>query len=185
MIQTEDRQILSALGRDDPEALGAAIERYSAYVATVAGNVLGRFSTPEDVEELTANVFVSLWKARGGLRTVHLRGWLAACARNEARTLLRKRKLSTVSQEDLILVSGDTAQRALEQKERRRWIRQTLKELGPPDSEIFLRYYYYEQPVRDIAEELGLKPEAVKTRLRRGREKLKTLLEKGGYRDGA
>ena len=89
-----------------------------------------------------------------------------------------------MSQEDLILVSGDTAQRALEQKERRRWIRQTLKELGPPDSEIFLRYYYYEQPVRDIAEELGLKPEAVKTRLRRGREKLRTLMEKGGYRDG-
>ena len=179
----EDRQILAALRRDDCAALAAAIERYSAYAATVIRNQLASFSTPEDVEELTANVFVALWQNRRRLKTARLRGWLAACARNEARGLLRKRKLSTVSQEDLLLIAGDTAERALEAKERQRLIRRTLKALGPPDSEIFLRFYYYEQPVRDIAAEMDLNAETVKTKLRRGREKLKTLLEQGGYFD--
>ena len=52
--------------------------------------------------------------------------------------------------------------------------------MGEPDSEIFLRRYYCNQSVAEIAAATRLHPENVKTRLRRGREKLKKLLKKGG-----
>lgn len=178
-----DRQLIAALGKDNTDVLARIMDTYSHYVATVIHNQLGAFACPEDTEELTANVFVSLWQNRKKLRTPHLRGWLAAAARNEARSLLRKRRLLTVSQEDILLVSGDTAQKLTERQERSRFIRGAIEALGRPDREIFLRYYYYDQTLSEIAEEMGLNPNTVKSRLRRGRDKLKETIEKGDFYD--
>lgn len=183
VIPTADRQLLAALGKDDTDALAAIMDTYTHYVATVIHNQLGVFASPEDTEELTANVFVSLWQNRKKLRTLHLRGWLAAAARNEARGLLRKRKLLTVSQEDVLLVSGGMAERLAEKRERARFIRGAIAALGWPDREIFLRHYYYDQSVSEIGEEMELNPNTVKSRLRRGRDKLKEMIEKGDFYD--
>lgn len=176
-----DRRLLAALAKDDTAALSAAMDTYTHYVATVIHNQLGAFAYPEDTEELTANVFLSLWQNRQKLRTLHLRGWLAATARNEAREFLRKRRLLTVSQEDILLVSGDMAQRLAEKKERARFIRRAIASLGWPDREIFLRHYYYDQTVSEIAEEMDMNANTVKSRLRRGRDKLKDKIEKGDF----
>ena len=178
-----DRSLIAALGRDSTDALSSIMDKYGPYVATVIHNQLGAFACPEDTEELTVNVFVSLWQNRRKLRTHHLRGWLAAAGRNEARSLLRKRKLLTVSQEDVILVSGDIAAKLTEKRERARFIRGAVASLGWPDREIFLRHYYYDQSVSEIAEEMELNPNTVKSKLRRGRDKLKEMIEKGDFYD--
>lgn len=52
-----------------------------------------------------------------------------------------------------------------------------------PDREIFLRHYYYYQTVTCIADEMKLSPSSIKSRLARGRQKLKKYLHKGGYFD--
>ena len=49
------------------------------------------------------------------------------------------------------------------------------------EREIFFRYNYYCQPVAQIAQEMALNPASVRTRLHRGRKKLKKTLTKGGY----
>ncbi|MEF9971380.1 MAG: sigma factor-like helix-turn-helix DNA-binding protein, partial [Oscillospiraceae bacterium] len=50
-----------------------------------------------------------------------------------------------------------------------------------PDREIFLRHYYYYQALAQISVEMEINVSTVKTRLRRGREKLKEILHEGGY----
>ena len=50
--------------------------------------------------------------------------------------------------------------------------------MGPPDTEIFLRHYYYCQSVETVAREMKLGLSAVKMRLKRGREKLRSALTK-------
>ena len=55
--------------------------------------------------------------------------------------------------------------------------------MGWPDREIFLRYYYYDQKISEIADEMDMNAETVKSRLRRGREKLKSLIEEGDFYD--
>jgi len=45
-----------------------------------------------------------------------------------------------------------------------------------PDKEIFLRFYYYCQSISVIAEKMGMNQSTVKTRLKRGREKLRQHL---------
>ena len=171
------------LAKDDTAALSQIIDKYTGYVATVIHNQLGAFALKEDTEELTANVFVSLWQNRSRLKTTRLRGWLAATARNEARRHLRDKKLLTVSQEDVVLVSGDVAERLAEAHERTRLIRKALFDLGWPDREIFLRYYYYDQKTSEIADEMDMNAETVKSKLRRGREKLKSLIGEGDFYD--
>ena len=57
-----------------------------------------------------------------------------------------------------------------------------MKELKPEDREIFTKYYYECMKIEEIAEELQMNPQTIKTRLRRGRETLKQILLKEGYR---
>ena len=65
-ISTDDTRLIHALAREDPEALARIMDRYANYVATVIQNQLGAFALREDTEELTANVFVSLWQHQIG-----------------------------------------------------------------------------------------------------------------------
>jgi len=176
----EDVQLVRRLRRSEIAALEIVIERYTSYVSAVVGNQLGGFACSEDVEELTSDVFFSLWRHRSDLKTTHVRGWLGATARNQARMFLRKQSNLPVSDDDVLLVAGDSASAPTEQKEQARIIRRAVCELGWPDKEVFLRYYYYNQNTSEIAEEMNLKTEAVKSKLRRGRVKLRDILKQGG-----
>ena len=63
----------------------------------------------------------------------------------------------------------------------RRGESQALDGLEQQTREVFLRYYYYNQPIREIALATGLSETAVKSRLLRGRKKRKEQLTEGGY----
>ena len=55
-----------------------------------------------------------------------------------------------------------------------------LHSLPSRDCDIFLRRYWYVEPVADIGERYGLKASTVKSSLYRSREKLRRFLEKEG-----
>ena len=57
-------------------------------------------------------------------------------------------------------------------------MRRAVDSLRPKDRDIFLRYYFYLQPIETIAETLGLAPASVRSRLSRGRETLRKKLER-------
>lgn len=179
----EDKELLNGIKADQKDALAAVIDRYTPYVATVVRDRLGPSCRNADVEEVVSTVFFTLWRERHTIRTSHLRGWLGTVAKNCARAHLRKdgKNSKNVSLEDVILVGGDQASKLLEAKERRRILQKALGELGEPDSGIFIRYYYHEENISSIGRHLDMHPEAVKSRLRRGREKLKEILRREGY----
>lgn len=181
MIKIEEKKIIRLLKKDDLSALEAAISQYGAYVAAVVAHQLGNFGSQEDVEELASDVFVSLWRSRRELKTEHLRGFLGAIARNRARDLLRKQELPLLPLEDYLSVCDDNAHRLMEQSEQKRIIHEALSLLTAEDRQIFLRYYYYNQRTEEIANTMLMNPNTVKSRLKRGREKLKIILIEGGY----
>lgn len=65
-----------------------------------------------------------------------------------------------------------------EQRERTRMVREAVDSMEPVDREIFLRHYFWHQPVAQIAGEMGKNVPAIKSRLARGREKLRKILLK-------
>ena len=113
------------------------------------------------------------------LRTEHLRGWLGKVARNQAISFLRRQHLQLVRDEDCILIDDRDAQKLLEAKERSALLNAALAALTSEDREIFLRRYYYNQTAGQIAEALHMNPSTVRSRLLRGRQSLRTELQKG------
>ena len=66
----------------------------------------------------------------------------------------------------------------IEQHEERETLINAINELGEPDSEIFMRYYYYDEKISYISKIIDLPINTVKTKLARGRVKLKGILQR-------
>ena len=163
----------------DPAGLEALMDRYLPYVSTVVWNILRGTMSPKDGEEVASDVFLAAWEQADDLRPGQVKAWLGAVARNKAKNKLRQRGQTLPLEEDVIDLPGpgDPAGE-LEQTEERRLVRWAVDSLPGQDREIFLRHYYYAQSVKEISAAMALNESTVKTRLRRGRLKLKELLTK-------
>lgn len=165
--------------RGDPEALEVLIQRYTPYLAAIVARIMP--GCPQEWEELTADVFLCAWRERKKLRPGKVKGWLATVARNRAMNRLRQRRELLPLEEDILVLAQDSPQRELEAREAAQLVRTALETLERSDRELFVRHYYYGQTVERAAAEMGMNLSTAKTRLRRGREKLKQKLEQEGY----
>lgn len=176
----QEEEILKKLRRGDPAALEALMDRYTPYVAAIAARVLP--GQPREWEEIISDVFLAAWDNRRKLQTGKVKGWLAVTARNRAINRLRiLRPEELPLEEEVLTLTTDHPQRELEAKEAARLVRQALDTLSREDRELFVRRYYYGQTVTKAAEEMGLNESTAKSRLRRGRERLKEYFRKAGY----
>ena len=58
---------------------------------------------------------------------------------------------------------------------------QAVESLPEPDQSIFKRFYFLYQKAEDIARDLNINPATVRTKLRRGRARLKEYIKERGY----
>lgn len=174
-----EETILRKMKARDPTGLEALMDRYLPYVSAIVWNILRDCMSPEDCEETASDVFLAAWEQADDLRPGQVKAWLGAVARHKAKSRLRRRGQELPLVDDLLDLPGpDDPAGDLERAEERALVRRALFSLSPPDQEIFLRHYYYTQTVREVAAAMGLNESTVKTRLRRGRDKLKQLLTK-------
>lgn len=171
----EDKAI-SLLQNKDPDGLSALMDRYIPYVSAIVWNILRSAMTVQDVEEVVSDVFMAAWNQPQDLRPGKVKAWLGSVARHKARNALRAAGQDLPLEEDVLELEDSSAFEALERREQTELIRQALESLPPKDREIFLRHYYYAQPIKDISREMKMPEGTVKTRLRRGRMKLKEFL---------
>lgn len=180
----QEERLLLMLKQRKRGALERAIDTYTPYVSVVIYNTAGASLAKEDIEEVVSDVFIALWKNAETLdfSKGSLRAYLASAARNTAKNKLRTVKASEELNENIVSLSQEPSENA-EEQERRKLLLSLIKELGEPDSEIFLRYYWYEEKISYISAVTGVKAATVKTKLSRGREKLKKMLCKRRYGD--
>lgn len=164
-------------------ALSQAMDTYTAYLSAVVWHTMGPAATAQDVEEVVSDAFLALWSHRQTLDAEKgLKPWLAAVARNKAKNRLRQMGQDLSLEENALDIPGpDDPPSDFERAEERRLVRQAVDALPSQDREIFLRHYYYAQTVQEIADLMGLNGATVKTKLRRGRMKLKQILTREGY----
>ncbi len=178
---TEEERLIAGLKKRRHGSLERAIELYTPYVTVVAYNVIGAVMTKEDIEEVVSDVFVSLWRGASMIDAGKgsLRAYLAAAARNGAKNKLRSLRPSEEIDERTVS-SYPEPYESLEKKEERALIIELINALGEPDSEIFFRYYYYGEKIKKIAAATGLCAATVKTKLSRGRKKIREMLIERG-----
>ena len=164
----------------DLAALEEAMDRYAAYAAKIIAAYLNRALPPEDMEEVLSDVFISLWNSRERLEG-EVKPYLAAIARNAARQKLRQSRPSEPLPEDRELADETPLpEQQVETAERADALRRAIDAMPAEDRTLFIRVYYLEQTVEEIAAVTGQNASTLRVRLHRGRKKLKhILLERG------
>ena len=179
---TVEQTILHNLQNRKRNSLEKAIKIYNPYVRTVVYRIIGGVLTNEDIEEVISDVFISLWRHAENLdpERGNIRSYLGTIARNCAKNKLRG--VVPLSELDETIESLEKSpQESIEIREEKDLLMSLIMELGEPDSEIFIRYYYYEEKIKNIAHYLELPISTIKTKLSRGRSKLKITITERGY----
>lgn len=173
--------LIRRLKNNDENALAELIDLYGRYVYRIIYNLLSKLCEKEDMEEVFSDVFLAVWESRASIdisRYDSIRGYIGVAARNKAKNMLKKKNKNEILIELNILNIEDSTEQNYLEKEKRRIIQTALSELCDTDREIFIKYYYEYEKIADIAEELMMNVQTVKSRLLRGRKTLKKILEK-------
>lgn len=171
-----ETKALRELQRGSEAALEWFIDKYTPYVGTIIYNVIGGVMDLSDVEEVISDVFFAFWSNADKVRNSSVRSYLGSIARNRAKNKLRGCGRDLSLEDDFLIIDAHTPETQLEERELRERVRRAVLAMEQPDREIFLRHYYYCQPLAAISEEMGIRLPTVKTRLHRGREKLRNAL---------
>ena len=182
----EDGQIIDLYWQRSEEAIARSEEKYGAYCRAIALQIL---RIAEDAEECLGDTWLAAWNAMPPRRPAVLRTFLGRLTRNLSlnRALQKHAQKRGGGEVSLALdelrecAGGDTAEEAFEAAELGRLIDRFLRGLSASECNLFLRRYWYLDSIDMLAARYGLRPGAVKTRLHRTREKLRTFLRKEGY----
>ena len=131
---------------------------------------------PADAQEAVAEAVCRAYERYPQLREKdRLPQWLLKITANEARRLCRHRG-RTVPLEDL---SAEPAAPEREMGDGALW--QAVQSLSRDQREAVVLFYYEDLPTEAIARVLGTTPGAVRVRLSRAREKLRSILKEGDH----
>jgi RNA polymerase sigma-70 factor (ECF subfamily) len=177
-----DGELILQLASGDAHVLDEIFARYGGYVAAVVFNTTGSAISQEDRDEVVADVFVSLWKNAAEIDIDRpLKPWLAVVARNAAINKSRGVRELNVPLEFPFVDSRPSPHAEYEAVESSSILRKTLNSFDRIDQEIFHRFYFWCQTTATISQDLGMNESTVRSKLSRGREKLKLELAREGY----
>lgn len=180
-IVLNDQKLLDLIKKNPSKGLGLLIESYSGLVYYI---VQGKLSdVPQDIEECISDVFLQFYDqiADVDLNKGTIKTYLATIATRKAVSCYRKivARKETVMEDEKTpeIVEASHPESMLLDGEKRDRILQELENLGEPDTEIMYRRYFLSQPVKEIAEIIGMKSNSVTKRIGRALEILRGRLE--------
>ena len=176
--RTTDEALLKRASKGDQAAFLELYDRHRQPIFRFAYRLLGEFDTAEDV---THDCFLSLIRKpekfnpdRASLRT-----YLFAAARNLAlkyfRNSSRETGLDELTEEPQLSPRNEPLRQLLDE-ELAAEVRRAVFSLAPLQREALILFEYEGLSLNEIAEITGADPGAVKGRLYRARERLKSLL---------
>jgi RNA polymerase sigma-70 factor (ECF subfamily) len=190
--ERSDEDLFMACAGDEPGAFRQLVDRHLRMVRRLALNVLGDVHEAEDVAQ---EVFVSVWKARIDWRPeARFATWLHRIAINKA--IDRRRSLrgplqgtlrtspepqdviTRLSDADPRAAAPEDAQGRLERMESAKGLRQALERLPASQAQALTLFYFEELDVSRIADVMNGSEQAVRALLKRGRQALKSILQR-------
>ena len=178
-----EQELIQGLKKRDESAIEEIMECFTPYVSTIIYNVSRGSLSTADIEETAADVFFVLWNHSDKVQEGSLKGYIASIAKARAKDKIRStvRHGEVVDIEDVVLADEYTISDNMDRQVLQKDLKDAISQFKEPDKEIIIRYYYYYQTAPKIAEVMELKLEAVKSKIKRARTKLKAFLTERGY----
>lgn len=160
------------------------VNKYTNYLYTTVTNMSYGNLSSEDIEEIISDVFFIFWKNKEKFDTSKkLNLYLAGIAKNLIKSKYRKIHINrNIEDYESLLVDNYDISYNYEQMEKTRIIEESLNCMQKEDKDMFVLYYYFSKSIKEIANELNCSEFKIKSKLFRIRKKIKTNLERGGYR---
>ncbi len=183
----EDNQIIELYWQKNTDAISETANKYGAYCFTIADNVL---RNTEDSEECVNDTWLHAWNAIPPQRPNVLRIFLARLTRNLSFDRFNARKAGKRGGGEIIFVldelaeclsGGTDVETEYENKELEQCIQRFVQALPERDGNVFVRRYFFTDPVASIAKRYGLTENNVMVILNRTRKKLRLELMEEGY----
>jgi RNA polymerase sigma factor (sigma-70 family) len=181
--------LVRAAAGGDRDAFANLVDRTRTVVCSIAMAILRDVELSQDVAQ---DVFLSAWRDLRKLREpASFLPWLRQMTRNRAhhvlRSRVRERRIvlhdADAHADALLAVAADAATpaAALIAREDRERLAEAIDALPDEAREVVTLFYREGQSVRQVADLLGMREDAVKQRLSRARQKLRdSLLDEVG-----
>lgn len=183
----EDREIITLYFRRDERAIRETQDKYGRALGGIARNILG---SPEDAEECVNDCCFACWNAVPPKDpSAYFYAFLAKITRSLSIDRIRERSAEKRSAQFVELTDellscipcGESVEREIEDNEFAALLNRFLKALPEVKRTVFVKRYFYMDPVKQIAADLGMSESRVKMMLLRTREELKEKFTEEGY----
>lgn len=184
MVEKTDIELVALAREGDKNAFGQLTQRYQMIAQRLAMRLVGQ---QDSAQELAQDAMLQAYLSLDHLRDpARFKGWLCGIVLNVCKSHLRDRKTAFLSLESIagglqfnvIPFSGTavTPEEIAEVRELHQIVLKAVNMLTTKDRDTALLFYYAQLSLREIAALLGISEGAVKVRLHRARQKLKTRL---------
>ena len=184
----EDREIIKLFNERSEQGVIELSKKYGRLCRMIAHNVL---HDDLDTEECVNDAFLRVWNLIPPEDPVSLRAYVCQVVRNTAtdrydKNTAQKRNSSydvALHELDECIENGVSVEKAIEDKELSEIIDNFLAGLDKVSRVMFVRRYWFSEPVNVIAQRVNKSPHTVTVKLARIRERLKKyLIEKGEFK---
>lgn len=179
-----DHELIAEIARNPSAGMRILIEDYSSIVFGAVNSRLSGISSYDEIEACVSMVFTEFYfnLKKFDSRRCSIKTYLCSLARNKAIEEYRRatrHRLRVRQEDDLLLELPDSfdMESVTEKRIIERQLLRAVDSLGNPDSRIIIRRYFYSQPSKQIAREMGMTDAAVRKRISRALARLKQLLE--------
>ena len=181
----EDEKIIALYWERDEQAIAETNQKYGGYCHTIAMNIL---SSREDSEECVSDTWQRAWNTMPPQQPLSLRSYLGRIVRNLSISRYRAARAQKrfagleqlLSELDDCVPAPASVVHTVEVQELSERISDWLEQLPREDRVLFVRRYWYGEPLKDLAQEHGFRPNRLAQRMLALRRSLKATLEQEG-----
>lgn len=154
------------------------IKDYTNYVYTIISKSCINFSN-EDLEEVISDVFFTIWNNQSKLDiNKDISPYVAGVTKKLVMKKLRNNdKNDSIQNYVEKLVSSSNVELEIYENEVQKNILNVLENLKSDDKEVFIKYYYENRKINEIAIACGMSESKVKSKLFRIRKRIRKFLK--------
>lgn len=179
-----DEQMIELLWNRNEDAIPEMEAAYGRKLRGLSSRIL---QNREDAEEVVNDTYLKTWETIPTSRPRYFYAYIAAICRHLSLNVLnwnqaakRRAEIVTITEEMELCIPDSSGENAIRGMEIARVMNAFLETLSQDSRIIFLRRYWYADPIASIAKRYDMTESKVKMQLLRTRNKLRDYLEQEG-----